>query len=455
MFKRFFGRSDRPEQALPLSDHDADEAAAHDLDDETRAAVDDAARPADAEREWRLRAADVLSGGSSTGSKRPAALYGADDPDDPTDEGARVPTHYSRADGCRVVTAGGATFVDCTMALGAVALGYADEVVTASVVEALSAGTVCGLSPTLEVRVAERLCEVIPCAEQVRFLKTGAEAVAAAARIARVATNRTRVVGSGYFGWLDWASDAPGVPPTARGAYTAVPFDDVAALERAVAEAGSDLAAVVLEPIVEREPSLAWLHAARDACDRTGAVLVFDELKTGFRVRTGGYQEYVDITPDLATFGKAMANGFPLAAVVGRAAVMEAAARTWISSTLASETASLAAANAVLDWHERADVCESLWHTGAQMRAVVQRAIETSGVTGIALGGLPPMWLLRFDDSARAHRFVRYAVRHGALFKSGAYNFPSLAHDADAIAQIEYAASSACVALHEEREETA
>jgi len=391
---------------------------------------------------WRARAAAVIPGGASTGSKRADSLYGV---------GARFgPTHYERAAGCEITTAGGVTLVDCTMALGAVAIGYADSHVTARVIDAAAAGNVAGLSHTLEVEVAERLSDVIPCAEQVRFLKTGAEAVAAAVRIARTATGRNAVVGSGYFGWLDWWSEAAGVPPGAHADYTAVPFDDVAALERGVGRAGADLAAIVVEPVVERLPSDEWVAAARAHCDRTGAVLIFDEVKTGFRLSRGGYQELSGVTPDLAAFGKAMANGFPLSAVVGRAAVMDAARRTWVSSTLAAETTALAAAGAVLDWHEKSDVCARLASIGHELRTAVAAAVQQSGVGGVQVEGIDPMWFLRFDDDARHSRFLELALQHGVLFKRGAYNFAALAHDERAIVAVEQAASSALVELAEE-----
>ena len=397
----------------------------------------------DADAEWRRRAEAVIPGGASTGSKRSDALYGP--------EGAG-PTHYERAYGCTLVTATGAELLDCTMALGSVALGYGEEAVNAAAAAAIASGNVSGLSSHLEVELAERLCEVIPCAEAVRFLKTGAEGVAAAVRIARTATNRQRVIACGYFGWLDWASDAEGVPPSTRRDIATVPFDDVAALRRAVAEAGHDLAAIVLEPVIERLPSPEWIAAAREACDAAGAVLVFDEIKTGFRLRLGGYQAYAEVTPDVAVFGKAMANGFPLAAVVGKADVMDAARRTWISSTLAGEASALAAAGAVLDWHEKAEVCEGLWEIGREMRARVDTAIRASGLAGISVDGLDPMWLIRFDDPSRQSRFLVHALAEGVLFKRGAYNFPSLAHDDDALNRIEIAASTALVAMKREDE---
>ncbi|HET9012707.1 MAG TPA: aminotransferase class III-fold pyridoxal phosphate-dependent enzyme [Gemmatimonadaceae bacterium] len=432
-----------PEPAAQDDTPEADEATDRLADEEVEGEGEVGFTEEDAAREWRDRAEAVLPGGSSTGSKRAAALFGPDDLDSAA--------HFLRATGCEIQTVGGERLVDCTMALGAVALGYADPAVTQNVVQAASAGNVAGMSSVLEVQLAERLCDVIPCAEQVRFLKTGAEGCAAAIRIARTATGRSRVVGAGYFGWLDWwTTDAAGVPTGAHGDFSPVPFDDLLALERAASAAGGDLAAVILEPFVERPPSEGWLAGARAICERTGAVLIFDEMKTGFRVRTGGWQEYAAVEPDLAVFGKALANGYPLAAVVGRAAIMEAAGRTWISSTLAGETTALAAAMAVLDRHDEEDVCAALWSIGESTLDVVRAAVSASGVRGVSVEGIAPMWMFRFDDPTRQDRFLRLARNHGALFKRGAYNYAALAHDEEAIAAIERAASSAFVELVEQ-----
>lgn len=388
------------------------------------------------------RARRVLVGGASTGSKRVAAVYGGDGD-------APVPTHYVRAAGCHVETVDGESLVDCTMALGSVALGYAEPQLTRTVIETLASGSVAGLSPALEVEVAERFCAAVPCAERVQFLKSGADAMSAAVRIARTYTGRELIVGCGYFGWHDWTSDSDGVPASTRQLFRKIPFDDIAALERAVAETGEGLAAIALEPVIERLPSPEWIARARALCDASGAVLIFDEIKTGFRLATGGYQQYADVVPDLAAFGKAMANGFPVAAVCGHGALMDAAEKTWISSTLASETGALAAVGAVLAWHERAEICESLWRIGQEMRNVVGAAIAASETPGVSVEGLDPMWFLKFEDPAVESDFLRTAVRNGVLFKRGAYNFAAVAHDEDAIRDIESAASAAFVEMRE------
>jgi glutamate-1-semialdehyde 2,1-aminomutase len=449
-FRRFFERGKRGTEAPPENEASAD------VQDEETEIVDEVVAEVDVDESeepesvpedvpttaLRDRASAVIPLGASTGSKRPSVLYGREDAD--------APTHFVRAFGCRVVDDLGDTYIDCTMALGAVALGYAEPNVTRAVMRAVGEGNVCGLSDAREVEVAERLCEAIPCAEMVQFLKTGAEAVAAAVRIARTYTNRDVVVGSGYFGWLDWCQDAAGVPAGVRQDFVSVPFDDIEALHHAATEAGSRLAAIVIEPVVEKLPSEQWMAKARRLCDELNAVLIFDEVKTGFRLRTGGYQELSGVTPDLAAFGKAMSNGYPLSAVVGQKAVMDAARKTWISSTLASEGTALAACGAVLDWHQQAEVCESLWATGKELREAVTAAISASGLTGVTVDGIDPMWLLRFDDAERQTRFLELSARHGVLFKRGAYNYAALAHDDDVVREVEAAASAACVDLRDE-----
>lgn len=380
---------------------------------------------------WQDRAQSVIPGGASTGSKRPDALYG-------TAASPQLPTHSRRAWGCRLETADGATLVDCTMALGAVTLGYADAYVTEAVQAAAATGPASGLSPVQEVEIAERLVSVIPAAEQVRFLKSGAEATAAAVRLARACTGREAVIASGYFGWHDWSNDGPGVPETVRADVRTVPFNDLAALDRAVSEDGERLAAIVLEPMVHEVATPAWLRAARAHCDRLGAVLVFDEIKTAFRLHTGGVQALTGVTPDLTTLGKGLANGYPLAAVVGARSVMETARQAWISSTLASETTALAAAGAVLDRHRASDVCAELAAIGNQLQSAMQRGLSASSLP-VRVEGPPSMFRLVAARAAWLDALVAETVAEGVLLKRGAYQFACLAHDEAALARVEQA----------------
>lgn len=380
--------------------------------------------------DWRSRAADVIPGGSSTGSRRPEVLYGSRAFDN------AVPTHYERADGCCLWSPDGRRFIDCGMALGAVGIGYADPSVTRAVIDAASGGNISALPHRLEVEVAEQLVQVIPSAEQVRFLRTGAEANAAAIRLARALTGREHIIACGYFGWLDWCSDAVGVPASAQRAITWVPFNDVDALELAVSQLDGPPAAIIIEPLVHELASVPWLVSARRLADRTGAVLVFDEVKTAFRVRTGGVQELTGVTPDLTTLGKAMANGYPLAAVVGRVGVMEVARRTWISSTAATESTGLAAAKAVLEWHERTDVPERMGTAGGMLLQIIGTALAESPWVGVRADGPPMMWRLLAEAPDALDALVAVAARHGLLLKRGAYQFGAVAHDEEALGQV-------------------
>ena len=366
-------------------------------------------------RDWMRRATEAVAGFTSTGSKAPAAMFG----------GFGVPTHCVSAVDARVETDEGGSLLDWTMALGAVGLGYRHSGVTNAVIDAALGGAVGPLAPTLEVVVAERLKAVYPGAERARFLKTGAEAVAAAVRLARVATGRSGVVYCGYHGWLDGPTWGEGVPLEVSRLWRSTAFSDAGLLERVVREVNPG--AILLEPVIEREPGREWLALARALADETGAVLIFDEIKTGFRLARGGAAERYGVRPDLAVLGKALANGYPLAAVVGRADLMSRVSDTWISSTLATEFVSLAAANAVLDAWEGADV-------GAHLRRIGGRAMDAlrpaCGRAGVELVGLPEMFFLRFgaDDAERERQFLMECRGRGVLLKRGPYNFPSLAH---------------------------
>lgn len=383
VFSRLFGGKNEPHGEEPEDEGADDEAPEGDAEEESPEEIPDTP--------WAERAAAVIVGGTSTGSKRAKNLWGTSD--------AHAPSHYTQASGCRIVTSDDESLIDCTMGLGSVAIGYADERITSAVVAAAAGGNVGGLPHVIEVDVAERFCELVPCAERVQFMKSGAEAVAAAVRIARAYTARSRVVGCGYFGWSDWCSDEAGVPAGVKNDFARVPFGDVRALEGAVSAAGNDLAAIVIEPVIEEMPPTEWIQRARDLATGSGAALIFDEVKTGFRLAPGGYQEVSGITPDLAAFGKALANGYPLSAVCGLAPLMQAAEKTWISSTLAGETIALAAARAVLILHGQEKVCEKLATIGGDMRVAVGNALRAGRLDGIDIAGIDPMWFLKFDSA--------------------------------------------------------
>jgi glutamate-1-semialdehyde 2,1-aminomutase len=326
----------------------------------------------------------------------------------------------------------GREYVDYIMALGAVALGYGHATVNRAATAAINAGVVGPLPPVSEQELADALAARIPWLERIRFLKTGAEAVAAAVRLARVATGREEVLGCGYHGWLDWCQGATdGVPAGVRALFAELPFNDVATSRQMIRERAHRLAAVVIEPVVVVEPTREWLELLRAETARAGAVLIFDEIKTAFRLAIGGAVERYEVRPppDLVVLGKALANGFPLAVVGGRADIMAGASRTWISSTLATEGVALAAARATLDVFERDDVCGHLHRVGMRLLHglhQLQRA-HSAQVTGVA--GIPEMCFLHYATEELSQRAALAAAQRGLLFKRTAYNFVSLAHD--------------------------
>src|SRR5467141_2034895 len=343
-----------------------------------------------------------------------------------------TPALITRASGCRVWDPDGREYVDYVMALGAVALGYGHPAVNRAAKTAIAAGVVGPLPPVAEEQLAESLAERIPWLERVRFLKTGAEGVAAAVRLARVATGREQVLGCGYHGWLDWCQGATeGVPAGVRELFAELPFNDVAAGREMIRERAARLAAVVVEPLIVSEPTREWLQMLRAETERAGAVLIFDEIKTAFRLAIGGAVEryHVQPAPDLVVLGKALANGFPLAVVGGRADLMNAASRTWISSTLATVGVALAAARATLEVFVRDDVCGHLQRIGTRLLHglhEVQRA-HTAVVTGVA--GIAEMCFLHCATEDLSRALTSHAAERGLLFKRTAYNFVSLAHD--------------------------
>ncbi|HEX5574381.1 MAG TPA: aminotransferase class III-fold pyridoxal phosphate-dependent enzyme, partial [Gemmatimonadales bacterium] len=241
--------------------------------------------------------AEHIAGFTSTGSKRPETLFGSHDP--------TLPSRMTRSAGCQVWDERGREYIDYIMGLGSVALGYGHQDVTRAAAGAMENGVVGPLAPVLEEEVAATVCRMIPWIERVRFLKSGAEAMAAAVRLARVHTGRDQVLGCGYHGWLDWCQGAAGVPHATRSLYGELPFNDPELARELIRAAGDRLAAVVFEPVVVTEPSQDWLRVLRDETSRVGALLVIDEIKTVCRLAIGGACERYGIRPDITVMGKA------------------------------------------------------------------------------------------------------------------------------------------------------
>jgi glutamate-1-semialdehyde 2,1-aminomutase len=361
-----------------------------------------------------------IAGFTSTGSKRPETLFGLHDRD--------LPSRMTRSSGCRVWDDAGREYIDYLMGLGSVALGYGHPEVTRAATEAVAAGVVGPLAPVLEEELAATMCRLMPWMEQVRFLKTGAEAMAAAVRLARVATGREHILGCGYHGWLDWCQGTAGVPQSTRALYGELPFNQPERARELIRAAGDRLAAVVFEPVIVAEPEAEWLTVLREETSRTGALLVVDEIKTICRLAIGGASERYRISPDLVVMGKALANGFPLAAVGGAREVMNGVGRTWISSTLATEFVSLAAAKATLQVMVTAAVPDHLRRVGRRLHQGLQDLHREHPDLIAGVGGIPEMCFLQYGEEAVSRAVTAACAQSGLLFKRSAYNFVSLAH---------------------------
>jgi glutamate-1-semialdehyde 2,1-aminomutase len=380
------------------------------------------------------RAREVIPLGAQTFSKSITQLpFGA------------APYFAARGKGAILWDEDGNSYVDFCNALCAVTLGYGDPDVTAAATAAIADGGVFSLSHRLETEVAERICAMVPCAEAVRFGKNGSDATSGAVRVARAYTGRDRVLTCGYHGWQDWSigptARSKGVPKAVRDLTTPFPYNDLPALAALLDAHAGEVAAIVLEPMNVTQPAPGYLQGVRSLADKHGAVLVFDETITGFRFDKGGAQALFGVTPDLATFGKGLANGFPLSAVAGRKDLMAEMEEVFFSFTMGGETVSLAAAGAVLDKLDREPVIQTLRIRGAEVQAEVERLLATTGLGDFANVSGDPTWSFLnltppegVDFWALKTLFLQEVFARG-LFTLGTHNM-SYAHGDDEVSTL-------------------
>jgi glutamate-1-semialdehyde 2,1-aminomutase len=313
------------------------------------------------------------------------------------------PYFAQRARGSRLWDIDGNEYTDFVNALAAVTLGYGDPEVNAAVAAELENGTIYSLSHPLEAEVAELICELVPCAEMVRFGKNGSDATAGAIRIARAFTGRDHVITCGYHGWQDWyigtTTRNKGVPAATSALAHAVPYNDLPAVDAVLASLDGQVAALILEPMNVTPPAPGYLEELQQRLRKAGALLIFDEMITGFRFAPGGAQELFGIKPDLTTLGKGMANGFPLSAVCGRRDVMMEMEQVFFSFTMGGETLSLAAAKATMTKLMREPVIATMRSRGARLMQQVDNLIERHDVGKfLSVAGDPTWSFLLFND---------------------------------------------------------
>ena len=352
-----------------------------------------------------------------------------------------APLFLTHGRGGRVWDADGNIFIDLVCGLMPVLLGYRDVDVDRAIAEQLEKGIIFSLATELEIELAERLVEIVPCAEAVRFGKNGSDATSAAVRVARAFTGRDRIAAGGYHGWHDWYIGSTvrdkGVPGAVGELTHRFPYGDLEALDAILGSRPGEFAAVILEPADDSGAAKGFLEEARFLAHEHGALLIFDEVITGFRYSLGGAQELFSVTPDLATFGKGMANGMPLSAVVGRAELMREMEDIFFSMTFGGETLSLAAGIAVIDKLKREPVIESIWKTGSAIVDGARRIAEAKGVSDlIRFDGLPPCHGVSFRDHENADSnaittfFMREMLSGGVLI-NGSHNICYAHNDTD------------------------
>ncbi len=274
------------------------------------------------------------------------------------------PYFAERAEGAYLWDVDGNQYTDFANALGSITLGYCDKDIMNAVKDQLEKGTIFSLASVLEIEVSEMLCEAIPCAEMVRFGKNGSDATAAAIRLSRAYTGKDHILVCGYHGWQDWyigsTSRNLGVPQSTQDLTHSFPYNDISALRTLLNDFQNKVACVILEPCNIELPKDGYLSDVKKLCEENDALLVFDETVTGFRYAIGGAQSVFSVIPDMATFGKGLANGYPLSAVVGRKEIMKLMEDIFFSFTFGGETLSLAAAKAVITKLNKEDVIQSI-----------------------------------------------------------------------------------------------
>jgi glutamate-1-semialdehyde 2,1-aminomutase len=378
----------------------------------------------------------MIPGGTQLLSKRPEQFAPG-----------QWPPYYRSASGCEIIDLSGRKLIDMTTTgIGACLLGFNHPAVTAAVVDRVQRGSFCTLNNPEEVQLAQKLLSMHPWAGGVRYARSGGEAMAVGVRIARAHTKRDVVAFCGYHGWSDWYLAAnlgeksaldghllPGLSPNGvpRGlAGTAFPFayNQIDQLKQIIARHGKELAAVVMEPTRNQHPTNDFLQQAKQLAHENGAVLVFDEITTGFRMACGGAHQLYHVEPDIVVYAKALGNGHPIGAIVGRREIMQAAQESFISSTYWTEGVGFTAALATLEVMSQTDVPAHVTRIGEKVQAGLRELGEKAKLQ-LKVGGHPSLSHMSFEHPDSASLMTLWTVRmldHG--FLAGAGFYPSLAH---------------------------
>ncbi len=353
--------------------------------------------------------------------------------------GARHPRNFVRGEypifiesgkGGRITDVDGNEYIDLLCGYGPISLGYREEEVDQAVMEMMRNKGFCfSLTPPYQPQLAEKLKELIPCSELSLFTKTGSGAMTAAVRLARAYTKRTKIMRCGFHGWHDWCVEVKGgIPEKLYEDVHEFRYNDLDELEALMARYGDETAAITLTPFGHplhekmQEPAPGFLEGVRELATRYGTVLIFDEIRTGFRLRMGGAQELYGVIPDLSVFGKGMANGYAIAALTGKAEIMKAAeGEVFISSTFFGNSDGYVAALKTIEIMEREDVIGAIWEKGNRFLEKLRAIVSKYEDTGVELSGIAPMYFITFrrdktgTHKARRDDFYAQLIRRGVF----------------------------------------
>lgn len=354
------------------------------------------------------------------------------------------PIFLERGKGCRVWDVDGNEYIDFVQGLLPNILGYAHPEVNSAFSEQLALGHSFSMPHPKEVELAERLHGIVPCAEMVKFGKNGSDATAGAVRAARAFTGRDRIACCGYHGWQDWyigsTTRSGGVPAAVKDLTHPFGYNDLSSLEAVLEAHSGEFAAVIMEPFNFTPPNPGYLEGVKALAHKHGALLIFDEICVGFHFGLGGAQKKFGVVPDLACFGKAMGNGFPIAAICGRRDVMSTYEDIFVSFTFAGEVASMAATLKVLDILENTDALSTIRHSGRTLQDGFNALAKAAGLADrFACIGYPEWSLMKFKDARgqdcllTRSLFQQEAVKRGILHLV-THNM-SAAHDSAAVQQ--------------------
>ncbi|MBW8308971.1 MAG: aminotransferase class III-fold pyridoxal phosphate-dependent enzyme [Candidatus Paracaedibacteraceae bacterium] len=345
------------------------------------------------------------------------------------------PLFLTHGQGSRVWDVDGNEYIDLVSGLLPNVLGYNDPDVNFAIHHQLQKGISFSLSTELEIQLAEKLCSIIPSAEKVRFGKNGTDVTSAAIRLARAYTNREKVVTCGYHGWQDWYIGATtrnkGVPKAVCDLTIPVPYNELDQLETLLKT--KEYAAVIMEPCNTTPPAAGYLQGVKGLCEKYGSIFILDEIITGFRFALGGAQQYFGVTPHLSCFGKAMGNGMPISAIVGRDDIMREMEEIFFSGTFGGEALSIAAAIATINKIEKENASDKLWSFGNDLSTHLQKIINDHNLNDvIGIMGLNPWHILSYKDSGTSSSFdiktlfIQEMTKRGILI-NGSFNI-SFAH---------------------------